>query len=526
MRENLPVTQCEYPLSEGERLVSTTDLQSRITYCNPAFVQVSGYTHEELVGQPHNLVRHPDMPPEAFRDLWATVQAGRTWSACVKNRRKNGDHYWVMANVTPVVRDGTAVGFMSVRTKPTAEQVRSAEALYARMREEAVAGVRRTVLVEGAVQRTGLSARLARAVQPGVPGRIRLAVVLPVLAAAAALLGLTGGWLAGAAVAGVLVLGLALSQWLIASIREPLAEATRIAARIAAGDLSQTVTTSRQDEVGRLLRTVNQLNVNLQAVVGDVRREVDGVGHASQDVASGADDLSRRTENQASSLQQTAASVEELEGTVRQNADSARSANHLAQEASRVAVAGGQTMNEVVQTMQAIREASQRIADIVQVIDGIAFQTNILALNAAVEAARAGEHGRGFAVVAGEVRALAQRSSTAAREIKALIGASVSQVADGSRTVGAAGDTMREIVGSVDRVSRLIAEITNATEQQALGIGQVNQAVAELDKTTQQNAAMVEESAASATLLSQQAHQLGECVRIFHLPQDAGRVAA
>ena len=520
MRENHPVTQRDYPMPEGERLVSTTDLDSIITYCNPAFVRVSGYTSDELIGQPHNLVRHPDMPSEAFRDLWATVKAGRTWSACVKNRRKNGDHYWVMANVTPVVRDGNTVGFMSVRTKPTDEQVRQAEVLYATMREEAAAGVLRTRLQEAVVIRLGLASRAGRVLRLGVCGRIRLATGLPTAAAMVTLMVDAGGWVDWAALGAVAALGLVLSQWLIGAIREPLAEATRVAARIAAGDLSQSVSIRREDEVGLLLRTINQLNVNLQAVVGDVRREVDGVGNASRDVAAGADDLSRRTENQASSLQQTAASVEQLEGTVRQNADSARSANQLAQDASRVAGAGGQTMGQVVQTMQAIRDASQRIADIVQVIDGIAFQTNILALNAAVEAARAGENGRGFAVVAGEVRALAQRSSTAAREIKALIGASAEQVADGSRTVGAAGDTMREIVGSVDRVTRLIAEITNATEQQALGIGQVNQAVAELDKTTQQNAAMVEQSAASATLLSDQARQLAECVRIFNLPRD------
>jgi aerotaxis receptor len=519
MRTNLPVTQREHPMADGETLVSTTDLDSRITYCNPAFIRISGYTRDELLRQPHNIVRHPDMPPEAFRDLWATIQSGQTWSACVKNRRKDGDHYWVLANVTPILRGGRTVGFMSVRTKPTVEQIRAAEALYATMRREAQAGQVETTLHHARITRKGLGAQWRQRARLGLRGRALVATLVPTGLCVALLqagLGSAGPWLAGGA--GV-VSAVLLSTWLTRSIAGPLKQATTLAQNIAGGDLTQTVRTERDDEVGLLMRTINQLNVNLQAIVGDVRHEVDGIGQASREVASSSHDLSARTESQAASLQQSAASIEQLDGTVQNNAQAARAANEMAAEAARVAGAGGQAMGEVVQTMSRINEASRRIADILQVIDGIAFQTNILALNAAVEAARAGEHGRGFAVVASEVRALATRSADAAREIKTLIAGSVQQAQDGTATVAGAGRTIDQIVASVDRVSRLIAEITTATDQQASGIAQVNQAIADLDSTTQQNAAMVEQSTAAAQTLEQQAGVLAETVAIFHLPR-------
>jgi aerotaxis receptor len=518
MRQNQPVTQHEHPMADGETLVSTTDLDSRITYCNPAFIRISGFSKEELIGQPHNLVRHPDMPEEAFRDLWATIKAGRTWSACVKNRRKDGDHYWVLANVTPIVRDGRAVGFMSVRTKPSAQQVQEAEALYARMRAEKAAGRRDTVLDGADVTHSGWRGALRRGLRLGLRGRIAVCTLAPAaVAVALAKIELAGGWMSWAAAGTSLALAGVLGWWLTASIRRPIEQLTAIAGRIAAGDLTQTVPTARSDEIGLLTRNINQLNVNLQAIVGDVRREVDGIGSAARDVASGSQDLSARTESQASSLQQTAASVEELDGTVRNNAEAARTANGLVQQAAKVADAGGTAMGEVVATMERIDLASRRIADIIQVIDGIAFQTNILALNAAVEAARAGEQGRGFAVVAAEVRSLAQRSAAAAKEIKGLIVQSGEQVTAGSKTVAHAGATMTDIVASVDRVSKLIAEIAGATEQQASGITQVNQAVAQLDNATQQNAALVEQSTAAAGLVNQQAAVLAESVQIFKL---------
>ena len=511
MRRIGAVTQNEFVIDEGATLVSTTDLKSRITYCNPGFIAVSGYEREELIGQPHNLIRHPDMPAEAFRDLWATLQSGQPWSALVKNRRKNGDHYWVRANVTPVLENGAAVGYMSVRTRPARDEVESADALYAAMRREAADGRVVTTLRQGEVQRRGAGALLERLLRPGLGARIGAAAALaPLLAAAAGTL-LHGPAAWGAAGA----IGAVSAWWQCRLAVRPLRLATATANRMAAGDLTQALASDRLDEFGRLARGLTQLNVNLQAIVGDVRREVDGIDTASREIASGNHDLSSRTESQASSLQQTAASLEQITATIRQNAESARAAASLADEASLVAQRGGTAAHDAVQRMDGIRQASLRIGEIIGVIDGISFQTNILALNAAVEAARAGEAGRGFAVVAGEVRALAQRTSGAAREIKTLIEDAVGRVEAGSRLVGDTGATVQQTLQAVQRVQQLVAEISAASEQQSSGVVQVNSAVANLDTLTQQNAAMVEELAAAASSLSRQSEVVSEAVRIF-----------
>ncbi|HXF46679.1 MAG TPA: methyl-accepting chemotaxis protein [Burkholderiaceae bacterium] len=528
MRKNLPVTQREYDYPDGETLVSTTDLKSRITYCNPSFIRVSGFSREELIGQPHNLIRHPDMPPEAFRDMWATIQSGQPWSALVKNRRKDGDHYWVVANVTPVVGDdGRPAGYMSVRTKPTRAQIQAAEALYARMRREAESGQVTVRLAGGVPIATGWRGALAKLTRLGLRARIGLA--LTALAAAVfgvERVGLTGGWLTAAEVALTLG-GVALVyRWLVAGIVAPLQRAIETANAMAAGDLRRRLSTERSDEVGRLYRALSQLNVNLQAVVGDVRREVDGVQGAAREIAQGNQDLSARTEAQAASLQQTAASMEQLTSTVQQSASSAQQANQNATQASGVAERGGQAVHEVVGTMDEIQQAARKIADIIGVIDGIAFQTNILALNAAVEAARAGEQGRGFAVVAGEVRALAQRTSAAAREIKGLIDESGRRVERGAQVVRQAGDVMRDVVASVQRVTGLIAEISAASVQQSSGLAQINDAVTQLDRTTQQNAALVEQSASAAQSLRDQAHALAAAVQIFRVDGARAPLAA
>ncbi|MCW5662199.1 MAG: HAMP domain-containing protein [Piscinibacter sp.] len=315
--------------------------------------------------------------------------------------------------------------------------------------------------------------------------------------------------------------------WLITrSVSAPVRQAAAVAAEIAEGNLSCRVPDGGRDETGELLRAIAAMQAALRRLVGEVRRSTDSIGTASSEIASGSQDLSSRTEQAASSLQQTASSMEQLTGTVRQSADSARQANQLAASASEVAQRGGAVVARVVSTMDEINGASRRIADIIGTIDGIAFQTNILALNAAVEAARAGEQGRGFAVVAGEVRSLAQRSATAAREIKALIGASVEKVDAGSRLVGDAGSTMNEIVASVQRVSDMIGEISAATSEQSDGIGQVNVAVNHLDQMTQQNAALVEESAAAAESLKEQAQRLSQLVGSFRLDEPAVAAAA
>ncbi|WP_301259495.1 methyl-accepting chemotaxis protein [Eleftheria terrae] len=328
--------------------------------------------------------------------------------------------------------------------------------------------------------------------------------------------------LLAASVALVLLLGWRVSR----SIVGPIVSATEFAERVGGGDLTVVIDSQGQDEAARLQHGLAQMRDALQAMVSKVRTAADGIATASTEIAHGNQDLSVRTEQTASNLQQAASSMEQLTGTVKQSADAARQANQLASSASSVAARGGEVVSQVVTTMDEINVASKKISDIIGVIDGIAFQTNILALNAAVEAARAGEQGRGFAVVAGEVRSLAQRSAQAAKEIKSLITASTEKVESGSRLVEDAGATMSEIVASVQRVSDIIGEITAAAAEQSSGIGQVNGSVTQLDHMTQQNAALVEESAAAAESLKEQALRLGEVVGAFKLSDAARPVQA
>jgi methyl-accepting chemotaxis protein len=301
------------------------------------------------------------------------------------------------------------------------------------------------------------------------------------------------------------------------SITVPIAQAVQFATKVADGDLTSTVAIKSHDETGQLLTALIHMQENLVRTVSSVLRGSEGVATASAEIAQGNNDLSARTEQQASALEQTAASMEELSSTVQQNADTARKANQLAMNASGVAIKGGEVVGQVVQTMKGINESSRRISDIISVIDGIAFQTNILALNAAVEAARAGDQGRGFAVVASEVRSLAGRSAEAAKEIKSLIGASVERVEQGTTLVDQAGVTMTDLVDSIKRVTDLMSEISAASSEQAAGVSQVGEAVTQMDQVTQQNAALVEEMAAAASSLKSQAGELVQTVAIFKL---------
>ncbi len=305
------------------------------------------------------------------------------------------------------------------------------------------------------------------------------------------------------------------------SITGPIGEAVAFASKVAGGDLSSSVSNRYGDETGALLAALGHMQENLVRIVGNVQRGSEGVATASAEIAQGNNDLSARTEQQASALEQTAASMEELSSTVQQNADTARKANQLAMTASGVAIQGGEVVGQVVQTMKGINDASRKIADIIGVIDGIAFQTNILALNAAVEAARAGEQGRGFAVVASEVRSLAGRSADAAKEIKTLIGASVERVEQGTTLVDRAGATMSDLVDSIKRVTDLMAEISASSSEQAAGVSQVGEAVTQMDQVTQQNAALVEEMAAAASSLKSQASELQQTVAVFKLGSGA-----
>ncbi|VTU26700.1 Serine chemoreceptor protein [Variovorax sp. PBS-H4] len=328
-----------------------------------------------------------------------------------------------------------------------------------------------------------------------------------------------------AVLAGCIVLGLGFALWIARIVSRPLGEAVQVAQSVAAGDLTSRIEPRSTDETGQLMQALKNMNESLVKIVGQVRTGTDTIATASGQIAVGNQDLSSRTEEQASSLEQTAASMEELTTTVKQNADNARQANQLALSASEVAVRGGEVVGQVVDTMGSINASSRKIVDIIAVIDGIAFQTNILALNAAVEAARAGEQGRGFAVVASEVRNLAQRSAAAAKEIKGLIDDSVGKVDVGTALVGEAGKTMDEIVASVKRVTDIMGEITSASHEQTQGIEQINQAITQMDQVTQQNAALVEEASAAAQAMQEQAAGLVDSVRVFRLDAAAQEAA-
>jgi len=513
VRTNLPVTGIEYPLRDDQSIVSKTDTKGRITYVNPAFIEVSGFTEAELTGKAHNIVRHPDMPPAAFADMWQTLQAGEPWTGLVKNRRKNGDFYWVTANVVPIKENGATVGYMSVRTRPARADVERAEALYQRMREGRADGI---AIRRGAVVRTAWWARLQGLRQLPLGRRLGImmsaqAVLMLLLAAA------VQGW--GWRVAALAGAALTLVAWaeLQRAIVTPMRRALDAVHALAGGDLSHLPAPGRDDEMGRLLRALRQLNVNLTAIVGDVRAGVVSIEAATRAIAEGNMDLARRTESQAASLEQTAASLAHIAAAAGQNTDSAERADGLVGEASRVAGRGGDAVQQVGSTMGQISGSATRIVDIIGLIDGIAFQTNILALNAAVEAARAGEQGRGFAVVAGEVRSLAQRSAGAAKEIKALIEDSVHKVGQGNELVDAAGQTMRAVVASVRDAAAIMGDITTASRTQSHGIAEVNAALAQLDGITRENAGLVEESATASASVAEQVGHLGQVLSVFKL---------
>ena len=522
MRSNLPVTHVEYVLKDSAFIFSKTDLRGNITYANQDFIDISGFSEAELIGQPHNIVRHPDMPVEAFADFWSTIGGGRAWTGLVKNRCKSGDHYWVEANAAPIIENRKVVGYASIRTKPSREQVQAAESAYHAIK----AGD------------TSLEIRHGRVIKRTFVNRVRLLknlslkTILAIAAGSVGALFVGIGTLAWLATTGDRTYYL---DWLMASsaigvpmavvfgvlsyrsVVKPLENATDTIERMCAGDLTGRIVAGGIAELADLMHALRVLQINIKQRLGQIKESTDLVNTNAQDIASGNADLSGRTESQASSLEETASSMEELTSAVKQNTEHAQHASSLVSSTTDIAVQGGKLVGQVITAMGSIKESSRKIVDIISVIDGIAFQTNILALNAAVEAARAGEQGRGFAVVAAEVRNLAQRSAGAAKEIKTLITSSVEQVETGRKLVDAAGESMDDIVTSVRLVADVIGGTAAASHEQSSGIEQVNQAIGQMDEITQQNAALVEQAAAAAQGLQDQAAKLTELVGYFKL---------
>lgn len=513
MRDNGYVSQREFPLSENDTLLSTTDLKGRITYANDSFIHCSGFAVDELYGKAHNLVRHPDMPPSAFADMWKTIGSGRPWTALVKNRRKDGDHYWVRANASPIRRGGEVVGYLSVRTKPEPEKVAEHEALYQRLRQ----GDKSLGLRRGHLFRTGwLRAytrwkfvSLAVRMNLGLAGLWVLGLSWPLYAAPEAydqLLAFGLVWTAALLMA---------AWWLRTVVQIPLCQLVSEAQAVGSGQKARTLFPDRADEIGCLMRSVEQAGLNMVSLVSDIQGKSSQVSESARELQQGSEALAERTTQSATSLEETATATEELATTINTNNDTAAEAAAMAHQAVNVAAQSAAMVTQARASMDGIATSSRRVADITTLIDGIAFQTNILALNAAVEAARAGEHGRGFAVVASEVRALSTRSADAAKEIKSLIEASVHEVDKGIQAVSGAGDAMSHAVQSVERLSAMMSSIQVASQEQAAGVSQINEALNRLEQMTQQNAAQVEQQAHLSRTLTEQAQRLDDAASVF-----------
>jgi len=523
MRKNFPVTNVETKVRDDQYLISKTDLKGRLIYANPAFIDVSGFHRDELIGKAHNVVRHPDIPPEAFDDLWKTLKANKPWLGVIKNRRKDGGFYWVLANAYPVFENGEVTCYASVRVKPTQQQIAQAEAFYADINAKRKRGY---TIKHGQRVRRGWRRAIDLIAQPFSDslraGMFRMATMAIAAIGIAAYFAATGGvpetiqWYVWPGLA-LLTAGMLGYGWTIARrIVNSLQGAAQVARQIAAGNLTSALEQSYRGEVSKLNFYLDIMRKSLISIGADVQLGVTATGHVAQVLYANNTHLSARTEDQAASLQETAAAMEEITVTVKQNSDNAHIAARLANDSMQIAQRGGDVVSEVVTTMDGIRDSSRKISDIVSLIEGIAFQTNILALNAAVESARAGEAGKSFAVVAGEVRNLALKMSQAAKEVKTLIDDSTARISLGAEQAERAGKTMQEIVDSVTRVTDIMAEISTASVEQASGLVQINQAIGQMDGVTQQNATLVSDLGQTVRTLSTEAGNLGDAIAVLN----------
>ena len=668
MPQATQATSAVYQIADDEVLISRSDLQGKITYANQTFVEVSGYSLDEMMGEPHSLFRHPSMPKAVFKNLWETIEAGKTWQGLIKNRRQSGEAYWMHTTVAPLLDGERVVGYTSIRRKASAKAITRAEHVYAAMQQGKVRGYK---LHYGAIRPAGVRGWIKRfsfsSMQAKLMGMVLASVLLLVIAAAAGVYGLTSSaerlrtlnqtglegvtdlqqidqrvsqaiqalepavrnprradlealesqlttmsadieqsWqkytelrTAGGGVQeglgahlsnfiqasdtafvairdgngfaafeafndivqptsasisattnllvdqeraaaqtlmanaeqqqklllygqlGMLLLGIVLmvrlSMAVLKSLIKSLNEARRVTFQIAAGNLANRVTLKRDDELGELLNSLETMRSSLSGLITEVGNKVDVVTPASEHIKQQNEDLASRTEQQASSLQQTASSMDQMTATVQQNTENARQANQLAMQNATTSRETGERMQALVERMERIAASADKMTDIISVIDGIAFQTNILALNASVEAARAGEQGRGFAVVANEVRSLAGRSADAAGEIRRLIDASSQEITGGAQAVREAEAAIDQVVTQVMKVSDIMEEISTASDEQSSGIAQINTAISEMDHVTQQNASKVQSISSAAQDLTREALSLANVIAAFRL---------